>query len=63
MATNLKTGWNNKEFLEKNLTGNRAALGKSLIQGIWQGGGNTAVINSESLQLLTAAQVIESENS
>ena len=63
MATSLRTGWNKREFLESNLTGNRAALGESLRQGIWQGGGNTAVINTETLQLLTAAQVIESENS
>ena len=63
MATNLKAGWNKREFLESNLTGNRAALHESLKQGIWQGGGNTAVINTESLALLTAAQVVESENS
>ena len=63
MATNLKAGWNKREFLESNLTGNRAALHQSLKQGIWQGGGNTAVINTETLQLLTAAQVVESENS
>ena len=63
MATNLKAGWNKREFLESNLTGNRAALHQSLKQGIWQGGGNTAVINTESLALLTAAQVVESENS
>jgi len=61
MATNLKAGWNKREFLESNLTGNRAALHESLKQGIWQGGGNTAVINTESLALLTAAQVVESE--
>ncbi len=63
MATNLKAGWNKREFLESNLTGNRAALHQSLKQGIWQGGGNTAVINTETLALLTAAQVVESENS
>ena len=63
MATNLKAGWNKREFLESNLTGNRAALHESLKQGIWQGGGNTAVINTETLALLTAAQVVESENS
>ena len=63
MATSLKAGWNKREFLESNLTGNRAALHQSLKQGIWQGGGNTAVINTESLALLTAAQVVESENS
>ena len=63
MATSLKAGWNKREFLESNLTGNRAALHESLKQGIWQGGGNTAVINTESLALLTAAQVVESENS
>ena len=51
------------EFMEKNLSGSRKGLFRLLNQGIWQGGGNTAVINSESLQLLTAAQVIESENS
>jgi len=61
MATNLKAGWNKREFLESNLTGNRAALHESLKQGIWQGGGNTAVINTETLALLTAAQVVESE--
>ena len=61
MATNLKAGWNKREFLESNLTGNRAALHQSLKQGIWQGGGNTAVINTETLALLTAAQVVESE--
>ena len=63
MATSLKAGWNKREFLESNLTGNRAALHQSLKQGIWQGGGNTAVINTETLALLTAAQVVESENS
>ena len=52
-----------KEFLEKNLTGNRGALYKLLSQGIWQGGGNTAPINTETLLLLTAEQVVESENS
>jgi len=61
MATSLKAGWNKREFLESNLTGNRAALHQSLKQGIWQGGGNTAVINTETLALLTAAQVVESE--
>ena len=63
MATSLRTGWNKREFLETNLTGNRGALHELLKQGIWQGGGNTAPINTESLALLTAAQVIESENS
>ena len=61
MVTNLKPGWNNKEFMEKNLRGNRAALGNSLKQGIWQGGGNTAVINTETLQLFTEAQLMEAE--
>ena len=61
MATSLNAGWNKREFLESNLTGNRAALHQSLKQGIWQGGGNTAVINTETLALLPAAQVVESE--
>ena len=61
MATSLKAGWNKREFLESILTGNRAALHQSLKQGIWQVGGNTAVINTETLALLTAAQVVESE--
>ena len=49
------------EFMEKNLTGNRPALYKTLAQGIWQGGGNTAPINTETLLLLTQAQLRESE--
>ena len=46
-----------KEFMEKNLTGNRGALFKLLDQGIWQGGGNTNVINTETLREFTQAEI------
>ena len=49
------------EFMEKNLTGSRSALFKELSQGIWQGGGNTAPINTETLLLFTEAQLMEAE--
>ena len=47
--------------MEKNLTGSRSALFKELSQGIWQGGGNTAPINTETLLLFTEAQLMEAE--
>jgi hypothetical protein len=49
------------EFMEKNLTGSRKALFRSLNQGIWQGGGNTAPINTETLREFTEAQLMEAE--
>jgi len=49
------------EFMEKNLTGKRPALFTSLDQGLWQGGGNTAPINTETLYLQTEAQLREAE--
>ena len=49
------------EFMEKNLTGYRFALFKLLHQGVWQGGGNTAVINTETLRELTQKEVEEAE--
>lgn len=50
------------EFMEKNNTGKRAALYKLLKQGIWQGGGNTNVINTETLYLQTEEEVEKVEN-
>lgn len=50
------------EFMEKNLTGNRSALFKLLHQGVWQGGGNTNVINTETLTQMTQEEVEKSEN-
>ena len=49
------------EFMEKNLTGSRKGLFRSLNQGIWQGGGNTDVINTETLREFTVAQLMEAE--
>ena len=49
------------EFMEKNLTGSRKGLYRTLVQGIWQGGGNTAPINTETLYLQTEAQLREAE--
>jgi hypothetical protein len=49
------------EFMEKNLTGSRKQLYKILRQGIWQGGGNTAPINTETLREFTEAQLMEAE--
>ena len=49
------------EFMEKNNTGSRSALYKKLKQGIWQGGGNTAPINTETLREFTEAQLMEAE--
>ena len=49
------------EFMEKNLTGSRPALFNLLNQGLWQGGGNTAPINTETLYLQTMAQLREAE--
>ena len=45
------------EFMEKNLTGSRKGLYRKLVQGIWQGGGNTAPINTETLRYLTQAEL------
>ena len=45
------------EFMEKNLTGSRKGLYRILVQGIWQGGGNTAPINTETLRYLTQAEL------
>ena len=50
------------EFMEKKNTGSRSALYNKLKQGIWQGGGNTAVINTESLYLQTEEEVEKVEN-
>ena len=50
------------EFMEKNNTGSRSALYNKLKQGIWQGGGYTAVINTESLYLQTEEEVEKVEN-
>ena len=49
------------EFMERNLTGKRPALFTSLDQGLWQGGGNTAPINTETLREFTEAQLMEAE--
>ena len=49
------------EFMEKNLTGSRPALFNLLNQGLWQGGGNTAPINTETLREFTVAQLMEAE--
>ena len=49
------------EFMERNLTGKRPALFTSLDQGLWQGGGNTAPFNTETLYLQTEAQLREAE--
>ena len=43
--------------MEKNLTGSRKGLYRKLVQGIWQGGGNTAPINTETLRYLTQAEL------
>ena len=45
------------EFMEKNLTGSRKGLFRLLNQGIWQGGGNTAPINTETLREFTQADI------
>ena len=45
------------EFMEKNLTGSRKGLFRLLNQGIWQGGGNTAPINTETLREFTQAEI------
>ncbi len=49
------------EFMEKNLTGSRASLFKLLHQGVWQGGGNTNVINTETLREMSQKEIEEAE--
>ena len=49
------------EFMEKNLSGSRFQLFKLLHQGVIQGGGNTNVINTETLRELTQAEVEKAE--
>jgi|TARA_B100001750_G_C15245348_1_gene465029 hypothetical protein len=49
------------EFGEANLNGSRPQLYRKLQQNIIQGGGNTAVINTESLRYLTEKEVEEHE--
>jgi hypothetical protein len=49
------------EFMEKNLTGNRKALYKSLKRGIFQSDNESTVI-SESLWYQTKEQVEKVEN-
>jgi hypothetical protein len=50
------------EFQEQNLNGSRSQLYAKLRQNYVQGGGNTAVINTETLRELTLAEYQESEN-
>ena len=61
MATNLKAGFNKKEFLERNLSGNRKKLYTNLKRGIWQSD-NESCIETESLRFQTKEQVEEVEN-
>ena len=49
------------EFMEKNLTGSRPQLYKKLDQGIVQGGGNTAPIETETLRYFTQKELEEAE--
>ena len=49
------------EFMEKNLTGSRKQLFTKLNQNIIQGGGNTAVIETESLRYFTQKEKEEAQ--
>ena len=49
------------EFMENNLSGNRKQLYKLLDQGVWQGGGNTAPIETETLRYMSQAEIEQAE--
>ena len=49
------------EFQEKNLNGSRFQPFKKLNQGIIQGGGNTAPIETETLREMTQSEIEKAE--